>query len=243
MPTATPTTAVIGRAGVGPATLTVAARIGALDPAGAARAAAAARAAGAHLLLVGAGPTAPAVAGACRSARLPIAAEVATPAAVGPAAAGGADALLVPGRAMADSELLDAVAGTGLPVLLERAPGAELGDWLAAAGRLDGRELVLCERGVAPAGPGGPTLLDLSQVPALRAASGLPVLVDPTATTGDPEVLAALARAATAAGADGVVLPCPAPAGLDAMVAEVREVAAVHGRRVDGARIRYVGAR
>jgi 3-deoxy-7-phosphoheptulonate synthase len=237
MPTATPTTTVIGRAGVGPATLTVAARIGASDPAAAAAAAAEARAAGAHLLLVAGGPAAVA---ACRPLRLPVAAAVTTAAAVGPAA--GADALLVPGRAMADTRLLDALAAAGLPVLLERAPGAGLGDWLAAAGRLGGCPVVLCERGVTPAGPGGPTLLDLSQVPALRAASSLPVLVDPTAATTDPEALAALARAAAAAGADGVVLPCPAPAGLDAMVADLREVAALHGRRLDGARIRYVGA-
>jgi 3-deoxy-7-phosphoheptulonate synthase len=231
----------IGRASVGPATMTVVARLPRPDGAADTAAARDARAAGAHLLLTSGNP--PQVA-ACREATgLPVAAEVAAAAEVGPAAA-AADLLLVPGTSMGDGALLAAVAAAGRPVLLERSPGAGVAAWLEAAGRLAPCELVLCERGVTPAGPDGPTLLDLTVVPAVRAASGLPVIVDPTAVAADPDTLSALARAAAAAGADGVVVqaPAPEPADLAALVAEVREVAGLHGRRLDGARIRYVGA-
>ena len=247
MPTSstTPATVGIGRASIGPATMTVVARVPGFIPgpgdAGTLAAARAARAAGAHLLLA---PGDPALVAACQAAAgLPVAAEVAGAAEVGPAAA-TADLLLVPGGSMDDGDLLAAVAAAGQPVLLERSPDAGLAAWLEAAGRLAPAELVLCERGVAPAGPDGPRLLDLSVVPAVRASSGLPVIVDPTAVADDPDTLAALVRAAAAAGADGVVVspPGPEPAGLAALVAEVRDLAGLHGRRLDSARIRYVGA-
>jgi 3-deoxy-7-phosphoheptulonate synthase len=216
--------------------MTVATRL----PAGATAAEAlAARAAGAHLLLVGGGPDEAAT--CAGAAGLPVAVPVARAADVGPAAA-VADLLLVAGGAAGDPALLAAVARAGLPVLLERPPGAGVAAWLAVAERLAPCELVLCERGVAPAGAGGPRLLDLTVVPAVRAAGGPPVIVDPTAAATDPAALAALVRAAAAAGADGVVVPASRTPGADlaALVADLRDVAGLHGRRM-GARIRYVG--
>ncbi|MEV4798909.1 chorismate mutase [Nonomuraea sp. NPDC049421] len=108
-----------------------------------------------------------------------------------PAIAAHADAVVVGASWTRDIPLVRAAAGTGLPVVVERRPGASLEEWLGLADYCavegDGR-VILCEGGRP----------DLGLVRAARAASGRPVLVD---VTGDPELVAA----AVAAGADGLV--------------------------------------
>lgn len=108
-----------------------------------------------------------------------------------PAIAAHAGAVVVGASWTRDIPLVRAAAGTGLPVVVERRPGASLEEWLGLADYCavegDGR-VILCEGGRP----------DLGLVRLARAASGRPVLVD---VTGDPE----LAAAAVAAGADGLV--------------------------------------
>ncbi|MEV4566557.1 chorismate mutase [Nonomuraea sp. NPDC049419] len=108
-----------------------------------------------------------------------------------PAIAAHADAVVVGASWTRDIPLVRAAAGTGLPVVVERRPGASLEEWLGLADYCavegDGR-VILCEGGRP----------DLGLVRAARAASERPVLVD---VTGGPE----LAAAAVAAGADGLV--------------------------------------
>jgi len=93
--------------------------------------------------------------------------------------------------------------------------------------------------------PGAGRAFDLAAIPSLRAASGWPLLVD--ATGADPRRAAALARAAAAVGADGVVVAAGEPiaglaeAELARLSGELDAVAGALGRRMGGRRIRYVG--
>src|SRR5690606_5727908 len=79
--------------------------------------------------------------------------------------------------------------------------------------RREGNEdVILCERGVRGFDPATRYLLDLSAVPALRQRTALPIVVDPSHATGDAALVPAMARAALAAGADGLLIEVhPAP--------------------------------
>jgi 3-deoxy-7-phosphoheptulonate synthase len=66
--------------------------------------------------------------------------------------------------------------------------------------------VVLCERGIRGFDPATRNLLDLAAVPVVRARSHLPILVDPSHATGFAEYVPSMARAACAAGADGVMV-------------------------------------
>jgi hypothetical protein len=107
---------------------------------------------------------------------------------------------------------------------------------------------VLCAT-VGPSLAGAPAL-DLAAVPSLRAASGLPLVVDAGGAERGRRDAAALARAAAAVCADGVIVgvdPRPGAAGgmaaeeLDGLASELEAVTAAVGRRMAGRRIRYVG--
>jgi 3-deoxy-D-arabino-heptulosonate 7-phosphate (DAHP) synthase len=200
----------------------------------------------------------PAVVAACeRASGPPIVCSVSAPAEVAEAAEVAA-MLRVPAAAAAGDDLLARTLGrAGCPVLLERG-GATVEAWLHAAGRIarEGGQVALCASGgPAPgtdpeAGPG----LDLVAVPSLRAAGGLPLVVDATGAERGHRNAAALARAAAAVGADGVVVGVGArhgagdgePAGmaaeeLDGLASELEAVTAAVGRRMAARRIRYVG--
>jgi mRNA-degrading endonuclease toxin of MazEF toxin-antitoxin module len=236
-----PATVAAGSARIGPGTLTVVAR---LDPgdegadSGATVAAArAARAGGALALLVPApaDPAGyPALLAACAHATgLPVIADAASADAV--AAVAPAAAMLRVRTGQLDAAMTAALDAAGLPVLLERGPDADVTGWLEAAGRLGPDVVALCDRGEHG-------VVDLTLVPRVRAVSTLPVLVDATST--DPAATGALARAATAAGADGVLVTTPEDeGGLAGLVADLSDVAGLHGRRVTGSRIRYVRGR
>lgn len=146
-----------------------------------------------------------------------------------------ADLLQVGTGNMGNLGLLEAVGRTGRPVLLERGTTATLEEWLMAAeyvaqqGNLD---IVLCERGIRTFETAYGATLDLSAVPAVQATSHLPVVVDPSQAAARKDLVVPMARAAIAAGADGVLVdvhPHPEVAlcdGSQALVgSELRELA------------------
>jgi 3-deoxy-7-phosphoheptulonate synthase len=112
-------------------------------------------------------------------------------------------------RNMDNSALLKHAGRAGIPVLLKRGMAATLEDLLLAAEYVleEGNpHVVLCERGIRTFSDHSRYTLDLGIVPVLKRVSHLPVIVDPSHASGAREVVPALARAALAAGADGVMV-------------------------------------
>ncbi|HEY7514691.1 MAG TPA: 3-deoxy-7-phosphoheptulonate synthase [Vicinamibacteria bacterium] len=140
-----------------------------------------------------------------------------------------ADMIQIGTRNMQNYALLKAASETGRPVLLKRGRSSTVTEWLCAAEYLlDGGnpQVVLCERGVVSFDPAVRNVLDLSSVPLVKRLSHLPVIVDPSHGTGRCELVSAMARAAVAAGADGVMIeihPSPERALSDARQAIVPE--------------------
>ena len=125
------------------------------------------------------------------------------------------DMLQIGARNMQNFELLKEVGRSGLPVMLKRGLAATVDEWLNAAEYIisEGNpNIVLCERGIPTYGTPTPNTLDISAVPVIRAKSHLPVIVDPSHATGVRAYVEPLAKAAAAAGADGLMIevhPCP----------------------------------
>ncbi|MHC4972840.1 MAG: 3-deoxy-7-phosphoheptulonate synthase [Planctomycetota bacterium] len=120
-----------------------------------------------------------------------------------------ADMIQIGTRNMQNYPLLRAAAETKLPVLLKRGRACTITEWLCAAEYLldaGNAQVVLCERGVVSFDTAVRNLLDLSSVPLVKRLSHLPVVVDPSHGTGRFELVPAMARAAIAAGADGVMI-------------------------------------
>ncbi len=122
-----------------------------------------------------------------------------------------ADALQIGSRSMQNFPLLREVGRLGKPVLLKRGFGNTVHEWLhaaeyiAAEGNLD---IVLCERGIRTFadGPYARSTLDLAAIRAVREQTFLPVIVDPSHAAGRAELVPALAAAALAAGAQGLLV-------------------------------------
>lgn len=145
---------------------------------------------------------------ASRASGLPFVTEVLDPRDVGLVAAHAA-MLQVGSRNMQNFALLREVGRSGRPVLLKRGAAATLDELLAAAEYVlaEGNDrVVLCERGVRSFDTSTRYLLDLAAVPALRQRTALPILVDPSHATGRRELVAPMALAALAAGADGIIV-------------------------------------
>jgi len=120
-----------------------------------------------------------------------------------------ADALQVGARNMQNSRLLGALGGCGKPVVLKRGMAATIDELLQAAEHIltaGNAEVVLCERGIRTFEPRMRNTLDLSAVAFLKRHSHLPVLVDPSHGSGRRELVAPMARAAAACGADGIMV-------------------------------------
>ncbi len=120
-----------------------------------------------------------------------------------------ADMLQIGARNMSNFELLRAVGAAGRPVLLKRGLAATLDEFLNAAEyvyQAGCRQLVLCERGIRTFSRDTRFTLDISAVPLLKARARLPVVVDVSHAAGRRDILSPLARAALAAGADGVMV-------------------------------------
>lgn len=119
------------------------------------------------------------------------------------------DMLQIGARNMQNFYLLKEVGKTGLPVLLKRGLSATIDEWLNAAEYIiaEGNpNVVLCERGIRTFETATRNTLDISAVPAIKAKSHLPIVVDPSHATGVRDYVKPLSLAAVAAGADGLMI-------------------------------------
>lgn len=127
-----------------------------------------------------------------------------------------ADVLQVGSRNMQNFDLLKALGKVEKPVLLKRGLAATVTEFVMAAEYIASHgnaNIILCERGIRSFDNYTRNVLDLGAVVALKQITHLPVLVDPSHATGKRELVAPLARAAIAAGADGLIIEChPTPA-------------------------------
>ena len=120
-----------------------------------------------------------------------------------------ADVLQVGARNMQNFQLLKAVGKAQKPVLLKRGLSATISEWLNAAEYIlsEGNyNVILCERGIRTYETFTRNTLDLSAVAAVKELSHLPVIVDPSHGTGRWKMVQPMARAAIAAGADGLMI-------------------------------------
>lgn len=120
-----------------------------------------------------------------------------------------ADMIQIGSRNMMNHALLIEAGRSGVPVLLKRGMGSTIGEWIAAAEYLlvEGNpNVVFCERGIRTFNEELRNTLDLSAIPVIRRESHLPVIADPSHATGASEFVPAMALAAAAAGASGVML-------------------------------------
>ena len=119
------------------------------------------------------------------------------------------DMIQIGARSMQNFELLKAVGRTDKPVLLKRGLASTLEELLLSAEYImsEGNEnVILCERGIRTFERYTRNTLDLSAVPALKEQTDLPVIIDPSHATGKSSLVESMARAATAAGADGLMI-------------------------------------
>ena len=120
-----------------------------------------------------------------------------------------ADVIQIGTRNMQNFSLLRRVSRASKPVLLKRGMSATLEEWLMAAEYVMSGEnynVVLCERGVRTFSDHSRNTLDLSVIPPVKHLSHLPILVDPSHGTGKRDYVPAMALAALAAGADGLLI-------------------------------------
>ena len=127
------------------------------------------------------------------------------------AIAAHADMLQIGSRNMQNFDLLKALGQVNKPILLKRGLSATIEEFVMAAEYIlshGNAQVVLCERGIRSFDPYTRNVLDLGAVVALRQITHLPVIVDPSHATGKRELVPDLARAAIAAGADGLIIEC-----------------------------------
>ena len=119
------------------------------------------------------------------------------------------DMLQVGSRNMQNFELLEAVGGTGMPVLLKRGLAATVEETLMAAEYIalaGSEQIVLCERGIRTFETSSRNTLDLNSALRLQALSCLPVIADPSHGTGRREMVVPMALATRVLGLDGVMV-------------------------------------
>jgi 3-deoxy-7-phosphoheptulonate synthase len=120
-----------------------------------------------------------------------------------------ADVLQIGTRNMQNFSLLKEVGKSGRPVLLKRGMYSTLEEWLNCAEYIlsEGNpEVILCERGIRTFETYTRNTLDLSAVPAIKELSHLPIIIDPTHSTGRISLIESMSMAAAAAGADGMIV-------------------------------------
>ena len=160
---------------------------------------------------------------------------------------GYVDCLQVGARNMQNFELLKELGRVRRPVLLKRGMSATIEEWLLSAEYIlagGNGEVILCERGIRTFENATRNTLDLSAIPVVKKLSHLPVIVDPSHGTGRRDKVIPMARAAVAAGADGLLIevhndPDRAlsdgaqslfPEQFDRLMGELRVIAPVLGR-------------
>ena len=119
------------------------------------------------------------------------------------------DMIQIGARNMQNFDLLKEVGKTDKPILLKRGLSSTIQEWLMSAEYImsEGNEkIILCERGIRTYETATRNTLDLSCVPILHELTHLPVVVDPSHATGKAKLVAPMAVAATAAGADGLMI-------------------------------------
>ena len=158
-----------------------------------------------------------------------------------------ADMLQIGARNMQNFQLLKEVGHTNKPVLLKRGLSATISEWLNAAEYIasgGNYNIVLCERGIRTYETFTRNTLDLSAVAAVKELSHLPIIVDPSHGTGRWQMVRPMARAAIAAGADGLMIevhPHPEvalsdgdqslkPDNFAVVMQEVRQIAQMMGK-------------
>ena len=120
-----------------------------------------------------------------------------------------ADIIQIGARNMQNFRLLLEVGSVQKPVLLKRGLSATIKEWLMSAEYIMSRgnhEVILCERGIRTFETATRNTLDLSAVPVLKQLTHLPVVVDPSHGVGKWDLVAPMAKAAVAAGADGLLI-------------------------------------
>jgi 3-deoxy-7-phosphoheptulonate synthase len=160
-----------------------------------------------------------------------------------------ADIIQIGARNMQNYSLLKHAGRTGKPILLKRGLSATIQELLLSAEYIlaEGNpNVILCERGVRGFDPATRNLFDLSAIPVVHGLSHLPIIADPSHGTGHRDMVIPMARAAVAAGADGLLVevhPNPDralsdgaqslyPEQFDRMMKETRLIAEAIGRRV-----------
>ncbi len=162
-----------------------------------------------------------------------------------------ADILQVGSRNMQNFVLLKEVGRADKPVLLKRGLAATIEEWLMAAEYImaeGNNRVIMCERGIRTFETHTRNTLDISAIPAIKHLSHLPVIVDPSHAAGKWGMVAPLAKAAVAAGADGLLIevhPCPdealcdggqslTPGNFANLMSEIIPVAEAVGRKCKG---------
>lgn len=119
------------------------------------------------------------------------------------------DVVQIGARNMQNFELLKCVGRIGKPVLLKRGLSATIEEWLMSAEYIlsEGNDqVILCERGIRTFERHTRNTLDLTAVPVIKELTHLPIIIDPSHATGIRDKVCPMARAAIAAGADGVTV-------------------------------------
>lgn len=183
---------------------------------------------------------------------LPIITEVMTPGDV-ELVARYADILQVGARNMQNFDLLVEVGKADKPVMLKRGLSATIQEWLLAAEYIlaqGNSKLMLCERGIRTFETYTRNTMDISAIPVIEKVSHLPIIADPSHGTGKWYLVIPMARAAVAAGADGIMVevhPHPDSALKDGaqsltfenfqlLMSQLKPVAEAIGRRLAGPR-------
>lgn len=160
-----------------------------------------------------------------------------------------ADIIQIGARNMQNYSLLKKAGRAARPVLLKRGLSATIQELLLAAEYIlaeGNQDVILCERGVRGFDPATRNLFDLSAVPVVHDLSHLPIVADPSHGTGRRNMVLPMARAAVAAGADGLLVevhPTPEralsdgaqsldPAEFRRLMQEARPIAEAIGRRI-----------
>ena len=160
-----------------------------------------------------------------------------------------ADIFQVGARNMQNFSLLRELGKARKPVLLKRGISATIEEWLLSAEYVLGggnMDVILCERGIRTFETYTRNTLDISAIPIVQKLSHLPIFVDPSHGTGRRDKVAPMARAAGAAGADGLIIEVHAdpdralsdgaqsllPSQFDRLMAELRIIAPAIGRSI-----------
>jgi 3-deoxy-7-phosphoheptulonate synthase len=168
------------------------------------------------------------------------------------------DVLQVGARNMQNYHLLRALGEISKPVMLKRGMSATLEELLLSAEYImsgGNYQVILCERGIRTFETYTRNTLDIAAIPVVKQLSHLPIIADPSHGTGRRDKVAAMARAAVAAGADGLIIevhPDPERALSDGvqslypdqfaqMMDQVRAIAPAVGRRIASGEVAAVG--